>query len=393
MGRKEQFTGVYPRKTSILISFQWGGRRYRESLNLRPTAQNQRAAHRLREEITDLIRLGRFSWEDFAERFPDSPRLPKGGGAGMLPTFKEVAEVWLKLTEPNVASTTMREYVNALNRYFYPMFHDTPIAHIQYEDFAVYVAGLPIKSPKTFNNIMTPARGVFALAMKTGKVTYDITRDIQSRRGQRSSPDPLDLEEVELVLDHVSMKYGAQWYNYFEFALFTGARPSELIALQWPSIDFRRQQARIERARVRAVDKDTKTHSARDIDLQTRALNALTRQKTHTFLAGQHVFLNPVTGERFTDTAAPLDVVWRPTLKALGIRHRDARQTRHTFATMCLTAGMNPAYVSKQMGHTNPRMFFEVYSKWIDGAASDREKAKMDALFTPISNKTQVVIS
>ncbi len=33
------------------------------------------------------------------------------------------------------------------------------------------------------------------------------------------------------------------------------------------------------------------------------------------------------------------------------------------------------------MGHTNPRMFFEVHSKWIDREASGREKAKMDALF------------
>jgi integrase len=42
-------------------------------------------------------------------------------------------------------------------------------------------------------------------------------------------------------------------------------------------------------------------------------------------------------------------------------------------------AGMNPAYVSRQMGHTNAKMFFEVYSKWIDGAANNLEKAKMDA--------------
>jgi integrase len=72
--------------------------------------------------------------------------------------------------------------------------------------------------------------------------------------------------------------------------------------------------------------------------------------------------------------------VWRPTLKAIGIRHRDARQTRHTFATLCLMAGMNPAYVSRQMGHTNAKMFFEVYSKWIDGVANAREKSKMDVM-------------
>lgn len=380
MGRKEQFTGVYAREASILISFQWNGQRFRESLDLRPTVPNQRAASKIREEVVDLIRLEKFTWEDFAEYFPSSPRLK----ARTTPTtilFGDVQEVWLRLMEPGVSSTTLSEYRNALNRYFLPIYGDRPIRDITYEELALYLAGLDIKAAKTFNNIMTPMRGVFAHALKTGKVAHDITRDIGSRRNQKPLPDPLDTEEVDLVLEHIGKKYGEQWLNYFEFAFFSGLRPSEQIALQWESIDFRREQARIERARVRAIDKDTKTHTARDIDLQTRALRAITRQRPHSHLIGKHVFLNPVTGEPFADTAAPLDVVWKPTLRAIGIRHRDARQTRHTFATMCLTAGMNPAYVSRQMGHTNPRMFFEVYSKWIDGVANSREKAKMDALF------------
>lgn len=59
----------------------------------------------------------------------------------------------------------------------------------------------------------------------------------------------------------------------------------------------------------------------------------------------------------------------------------NARHTQDTFATMCLHANMNPGYISRQMGHTNARMFFEVYSKWIDADASDRERSKLDALF------------
>lgn len=339
-----------------------------------------RAAARMRAEIIAAINIGKFTWEDFARYFPGSPSLPKGGGVGALPTFNEVADAWLTLTAPEVAVTTLQEYRNALNRYWRPMFGERAIKSMEYEEVALYVAALPIKSAKTFNNVMTPARGVFAYAFKTKKVTHNLTMEIDSRRGQTTPPDPLDLDEVELVLAHILNKYGPHWHNYFEVAFFAGLRPSEEIALLWPKIDFRREQARIDAARVRTLDKDTKTHSVRDIDLQSRAFAALKRQKDHTFLAGAHVFLNPDTGEPFADTAAAMDIVWRPTLKALGIRHRDARQTRHTFATICLMAGMNPAYVSRQMGHRNAKMFFEVYSKWIDGAANDLEKAKMDAM-------------
>jgi integrase len=379
MGSKQQFEGVRARATTLFVDFRWNGERYREALDLAPNAPNMRAAARIRDEIVSAIDIGKFTWEDFARHFPNSRHLPKAGGAA-LPTFSEVADTWLTLTAPDVAATTLKEYRNALNRYWRPVFGDRAIKEIEYEELALYVAALPVKSAKTFNNIMTPARGTFAYAFKTKKVPHDIMIEIDSRRGQKAPPDPLDLEEVELVLDHIQRKYDPQWHNYFETAFFSGLRPSEQIALRWPKVDFRRQQARIDSARVRALDKDTKTHDLRDIDLQSRALAAITRQKEHSFLSGGHVFLNPVTGEPFTDTAAPVQIVWRPTLKALGIRDRDARQTRHTFATLCLMAGMNPAYVSRQMGHRNAKMFFEVYSKWIDGAANEREKSKMDVM-------------
>ncbi|MDM8358821.1 MULTISPECIES: site-specific integrase [Pandoraea] len=381
MGRNEQFEGIYAREASILVSFQWEKKRFRERLELAPTAVNLRAAARLRDEITSAIRIGKFTIEDFARYFPKSKWLLDKSAHSVASHFGAVADSWLDLARAELEETTVREYENALNRYFRPVFGMRPIRSITYEDLATYVAGLPFKSAKTFNNVMTPVRRVFSFALTARKIEHDITRDIKSRKNQKAAPDPLDVSEIDAVLAHIGKKYGDVWLNYFEFAFFTGLRPSELIALRWPSVDFRRQQVRIEESRVRALDKGTKTHKGRDIDLQTRAFQALTRQKKHTYLAGEQVFINPNSGERFHDTAPPVRIVWRPTLKAVGIRDRDARQTRHSFATMCLHAGMNPAYIARQMGHTNPRMFFEVYSKWIDGDASEREKAKLDALF------------
>lgn len=387
MGRNEQFEGVRAREASIFIDFRWNGVRYRERIALNPTVVNLRAAARMRDEIIAAVRIDRFTWDDFATYFPESPKIAQSNPSAR-PTFRSVADDWLVLAAPELAATTFREYQNVLKRYFFPVFGTTPIADISYESLALYMAGLTVKSAKTFNNIMTPARRVFAYALKTKKVRVDITREIDRRKGQKPPPDPLTLQEMDLVLKRIAERYDSHWVNYFEFAFFSGCRPSEIIALKWGNVDFRRAQIRVEAARVRSLDKDTKTHTARDVDLQSRALSALTRQKTHTFLAGEYIFHNPATGERLMDTAPAVATVWRPTLKALGIRDRDARQTRHTFATMCLYAGMNPGYVSRQMGHTNARMFFEVYSKWIDGDASDRERSKLDALFRDSSIST-----
>jgi integrase len=86
----------------------------------------------------------------------------------------------------------------------------------------------------------------------------------------------------------------------------------------------------------------------------------------------------------------PVQRVWRPSLRILGIRDRDARETRHTYATMALMAGVNPAYIAKQLGHANAKMVYEVYAKWIDGADKSREKNRMNAWLnvTPVSQET-----
>lgn len=383
MGRDKQLEGVYARESSILISFQWQDRRHRERIDLTPTSANLKASARLRAEVISAISLGpdKFTIDDFAKYFPDSPWLKKQPTpAGS--TFREIAATWLLLAGQELAETSVKEYRNTLNRYFLPVFGERQIATITYEDISLHMAAANIASPRTFNNVMIPLRQVFAHALKAKKIAVDVTRDINSRKGQKAKPDPLDTEEIGIVLEHIRANYDEQWHNYFEFAFFSGVRPSEQIALKWANVDLRREQIRIDAARVRAVNKGTKTHGIRDIDLQQQALAALTRQKKHTFLAGEHIFYNPYTGEAFPDTGSPVQIVWRPTLKKLGIRDRDARQTRHSFATMCLHAGMNPAYVSAQMGHVNPRMFFEVYAKWMNGAASAREKAKLSALFS-----------
>lgn len=68
-----------------------------------------------------------------------------------------------------------------------------------------------------------------------------------------------------------------------------------------------------------------------------------------------------------------------------GAGHPRSRRTADTahLRNAMLVAGMNPAPVSRQMGHKNAKMFFEVYSQWIDGAANDLEKEDGPAIPAP----------
>ena len=72
---------------------------------------------------------------------------------------------------------------------------------------------------------------------------------------------------------------------------------------------------------------------------------------------------------------------FHPALRACGIRLRKAYNTRHTFATINLMAGVNTAYIATQLGHADTTMLFKHYAKWIRGADSGAEAARSRAAF------------
>lgn len=69
---------------------------------------------------------------------------------------------------------------------------------------------------------------------------------------------------------------------------------------------------------------------------------------------------------------------WRPVLKALGVRYRPPYNCRHTYATICLMSGMNPAFISQQLGHS-VQMLLPTYARWINSSSdwSKLEKLKI----------------
>lgn len=62
----------------------------------------------------------------------------------------------------------------------------------------------------------------------------------------------------------------------------------------------------------------------------------------------------------------------------MGIRPRRQYDTRHTYATLCLTARMNPAFIANQLGHS-VEMLLSTYAKWISSASDWRELHKLPA--------------
>ena len=359
MGGAIDLKGVKARSASILIDLRSIGYGQR-TLSIEPTPKNLAYAARLRGEVIDKHKRGVLCIEDYFD-----------GVKTTALTFGEWVETWLNIVKPKLESTTHREYENSFKR-FLTQWSEKRLSDISQEDVITFMATIEV-SPKTFNNITSPLRQCLALAFKLGKTRKDLSSVIEQRpKGESEPPDPLDRREIERVLSKAG-----DWGDYFTFAIYSGLRPSELIAMLWEDVDLKQKTVTVRRARVRSTDKRTKTANIRTVRLSAIAHAALTRQKAISGLQDK-VWLNPVSRKPMSDTQPPSDA-WKTILKLSGVRSRDARQTRHTYATLMLMSGVKPAFVSRQMGHANSQMFFKTYSKWLESDDDWTEIKKLDA--------------
>lgn len=395
MGRRSESGGVRPHRDGIQFDFWWQLERCRPTLNLKPTPANLRYASKLAEEIREKIRHGTFRMADYFPAYRRAER-PAAGGAR---TVAQYIDLWLE-SSTDLSPSTRNGYRKAA-KHWRTWFGDQPIVAVRHSDVRVALGSHPWGSGKTRNNVLSVGKQVFALAARDRAIDVNPLDGIEFAAVQSDEPDPFSLEEVEAVLTALRQRFSDELADYYEFAFFTGLRPSEQIELKWSAIDEAARTARIHETRVRGIPRPgeatgtrnqdgaeaittsvrkraTKTYRERPVYLNDRAWAVLTRQKARSRLRGEHVFLNPHTGQPWRDENKQ-GRHFRTALTLAKIRPRAPYQTRHTYATMLLMAGANPAWAATQLGHST-QMFFRKYARWIDDAARHRgELAKLHA--------------
>lgn len=82
-----------------------------------------------------------------------------------------------------------------------------------------------------------------------------------------------------------------------------------------------------------------------------------------------HVFLNqrgqPINKHVYRE--------WRAACKHAGVRHRPSYQLRHTFASVCLSRGIEPGWIAKVLGHSTIETTFRHYARFVQTTAKANE--------------------
>jgi integrase len=342
---------------SVEIDFYYLGQRCREVIKILPTKANLLFAKNKRASILHEIGIGTFN---YATHFPNSRRAATLGKLSNK-TVSQALDEFILISRRACAASTLRDYQSAIDHHLKPAFGEFLLRKVTATQIKVWMGGLII-SPKRINNVLVPLRGVLRSAFQDGIIERDVSAQLPNLSHRTKEPNPFSPSEIKLILEHSE----GQTRNLFQFAFFTGMRTSELIALEWDDVDFQRGVIKVSRASVRKIVKVPKTQSGeREVKLLEPALEALNAQKPFTFLAKGRIFHNPKTNLPWLDDAQIRKTAWKPVLKAANVPYRCPYQTRHTYASMMLSAGENHIWVAHQMGHRDWGMIRKTYGRWI----------------------------
>lgn len=377
--------GVEIRGDSLRIRFTWNGERRGETLAHPPTAQGIKAACRVRDQVVSLIRHGLLDDEKYAELFPGSDLARQVADA--IPSLGAYTQMWLD--SRHIVEGTRQNYKSTFNLYWMPYLGLRRIDMITPTLLRSVISQIQWTSVGVKRNAIIKLSSVFKTAVLDGLIAKNPTASLDKPKAVKKVVDPYTRAEAEAIIAHLYgslRKYSQIYAAFFEFCFFTGVRPGEAMGLQWDDVDLEERTAVIRRIIInRAPQERTKTKNHRTILLNERALNAVSQARRVANLKRMaSKSANPVSPFVFQPSKGGLWINepsvtirhFKAALKALNIRERRQYDTRHTYATMCLMAGMNPAFIANQLGHS-VEMLLSTYAKWISSSSDWRELEKL----------------
>lgn len=384
MGRDRKGV-VAASETSIEITFAYRGKRCRERIKLAPTPANLKRAEQHRAAILDAIAKGTFIYRD---TFPDSKRAAQfATSPGEKINVENYLDDWLKQKKEQLKASTYVGYKDTVISHLTPALGKLIMIDLRRSHIVEMCKGWDV-SDKTTRNRLSVLRASLSDAVQSDIIEvnpmygWSWQSQKKTKKQKKQHVDPFTADEQAAILKVII----SQEHNLIQFAFWTGLRTSEIVGLDWGDIDFRRGEIHVRRALTRAAiqagedDEGTKTEASdRRVKLLAPALKALNAQRNHTQPQNAAVFHNPRTNERWRGSD-PIWDAWKRILLLAKVKYRNPYQTRHTYASMMLTAGESDRWVASQMGHTDVGMINRIYGKWIPDARPDAG-SKAVALF------------
>jgi len=256
--------------------------------------------------------------------------------------FRDFSKTWLEVYVKN--NNSLSEYQHkegSLRLYLVPYFGKKELAEISSFDIENFKAKMTKTnlSEKTINHMLATLSKCFKTAEEWGVIS-----SIPKIKRLKVMPEKFDYlreGEDEQLLGHAEEKIREMIF----FALKTGVRFGELIALDWNDVDFQEKQITIRHSIVRGVLGSTKNNRIRYIPLLPSVSDMLIkRAKKQGYVFKRH-------DQPFTQHYCCKKLY--QACRRAGLRKIGWHKLRHTFASHLAQNGVAIQAIKELLGHSD----------------------------------------
>jgi integrase len=297
-------------------------------------------------------------------------------------TLGEYLDRWLEsAVRPRVSLRTADGYAGLLERYIRTPLGSKRLDGIKALDIQKVYGEMQARglSARVVRHTHSALHNALKQAVKWGMIVRNPSDLVELPKVPHTERRVLSPDEAQGFLQAADeMRHGL----IFEFALLSGMRPEEYLALKWADLDLERGTAQVRRALVRhnktwSFEEPKTKKSRRTITLPIPLIKKLVAHKRkqnegRMKLGSDWQPHDLVFCSEFGTPHSIPNLTYRyfhPILKKAGLMSEDRTETRirlydlrHSCATLLLIADENPKVVSERLGHSTVVLTLDTYS-------------------------------
>ena len=323
--------------------------------------------------------------------------------------FGEWLDIWQSEILPHTVRATTREsYYRNIEKHIKPALGNMYLRQIRTVDIQTMINKIQRKAdymPWTLNKLKNIISGAFTAAMEQSPPLV-ATNPCRGVKTPTIKQKPIRVLSEEEQLDFMDAIKGSRFETLFLFALATGMRRGEIVALTWDCVNFNKMQITVKRNVIRVMDTDTKKTrlmegepksdaGARKVPIlpsfvpvllaHKKEQEALKRVAGSAWNSGNLVFCTAVgTWIEPRRIQSDLDKI----NEERGLDKFGIHTFRHTYATRMLEKEVPPKVVSEILGHADVKTTLQIYSHVFDSTAHE-QAAKLDGLFAGLAQEQE----
>lgn len=290
--------------------------------------------------------------------------------------YKDWIYTWLLEKKDYIKESTYANYSNNIFNHIIPKlgnYYLNELNHKVIQDFLLELSKNGRKdntgglAEKTIKDITIIIKGSIKKGINEDKIKHiELTFNYPKDNNKENKLYVLTKREQNKITNYVLANINSRNIGLL-ISLYSGIRIGELCALRWEDVDFKKNCLTINKTiqRVYIKDKDKniskviittpKTKNAnREIPINKDFLEILKKvrlDKEHYILTGNEKYIEPRTYRKY----------FNKILDELKIKHFNFHSLRHTFATNCISLGVDYKTVSELLGHANVNITLNLY--------------------------------